>query len=273
VPVHLVPVTDCVDVAANELRGALLSAAAGADVVVEPFAPILPAFSAINGCLVMRLIADCYPAGTVLLSTMGPLKKRPLAVAGRTVRKDLRFIGRNTGVFDWLVRDFGCAELYDISGHYGKGREFVSFAGRSVTAPLAAQVARGAQLADLGPPLSAAAIVRLDLPAGTVVHVDNFGNLKFTGELPVVKEGARYLVKANGTEVNAVYAHRMMGRDDGEWVLFPGSSLGMFELGRVRAYGDLPVGVGDVLDLQPITWSGMRAPGYGEAAGRNHDRS
>ncbi|MEW1910816.1 SAM-dependent chlorinase/fluorinase [Kitasatospora sp. NPDC085895] len=249
---HIVTVTDCVDIAANELRGTLISTVGDADVSVEPFVPILPAFSAINGNLAMRLMADCYPDGTVLLSTLGPLKERPKAIIGRTLKKDLVFIGRNTGIFDWLTRDLGCAELYDVSAHYGEGKKFVSFAGRSVTAPLAAQAALGVPLSDLGTPLDESEIVRLDLADGTIAHIDNFGSMKFTGGLPSTEEGARYRVTVKGRSVEAVYAHRMIGLDTGTWSLFPGSSLGMFELGCVRHYGlpELGAEVGDVLEIE-----------------------
>ncbi|MEU5384077.1 SAM-dependent chlorinase/fluorinase [Kitasatospora cineracea] len=249
---HIVTVTDCVDIAANELRGTLVSVVGEAGPIVEPFVPILPAFSAINGNLAMRLTADCYPEGTVLLSTLGPLKDRPKAVIGRTIKKDLVFIGRNTGIFDWLTRDFGIAELYDISGQYGEGKKFASFAGRSVTAPLAARAALGVPLSELGTPLAEEEITRLDLADGTIVHIDNFGSMKFTGALPSTEEGARYRVTVNGRSVEAVYAHRMIGLDTGTWALFPGSSLGMFELGCVRRYGlpELGAQVGDVVEAE-----------------------
>ncbi|MFC0437370.1 SAM-dependent chlorinase/fluorinase [Kutzneria buriramensis] len=252
---HIVPVTDCVDIAANELRATLLTATQGRDVAVEPFVPVLPAYSALNGTFAMRLLAESYPDGTVFLSTISPFKIRPKAVLGRTLKKDMVFIGRNTGVFDWITRDLGIAELYDISGQYGEGGGFVSFAGKYVTAPLAARVAAGADLGDLGEPMDPADLVRFDPAPGTIVHIDNFGTAKFTGDLPSTEDGARYLVTVGETVIEAVYAHRMMSLDDGAWVLFPGSSLGMYELGRVRRYGLDPhrTTVGDVLRIEQIT--------------------
>ena len=257
VSTRIVYVTDCVDIAANELRAALLSATDGQDVVIEPMVPARPAFSAVNGNFAMWLMAQDYPPGTVLLSTLSSARRRPLPLLGRTAKKDLVFIGRNTGVFDWLTRDLGCVELYSLARHYGEGEQFVNFAGRSITAPLAARAASGEPLDRIGDPVGADVLHRLDLPDHTVVHADNFGNLKFTGEPERPAEGARYQVSpaspaASGRlTVEATYTQRMMGLPTGAFAVYPGSSYGLYELGCVRgdAAGALGLDVGDRLRL------------------------
>jgi hypothetical protein len=104
----IVPVTDCVDIAANEIRATLLRAIDyDPRIVVEPIAPVLPAFSLLNGNFVFRLMADHYPPGTLFLSTVNAEKMRPASIVGRTDRGSFVFIGRNHGIFDWLTRDFG----------------------------------------------------------------------------------------------------------------------------------------------------------------------
>ncbi len=252
-PNRIVCITDCVDIAAAELRASLISALGESDVIIEPVVPIQPAFSAVNGNFAMRLMADCYPAGTVLMSTLGPLRDRPRAVIGVTETKELTFIGRDTGVFDWLTRDFGCPQLYDISHHYGEGAAFVNFAGRSITAPLAAKAAGGVPLAEVGKPADPPTARRLDLADFTVVHIDNFGNMKITGCPPRPTEGARHIVEIGPHRIAARYTQRMMSGADGTWALYPGSSYGLYELGMVRGCGaaELDVQVGDVLRVLP----------------------
>jgi S-adenosylmethionine hydrolase len=62
-----------------------------------------------------------------------------------------------------------------------------TFHGRDLFAPAAAHLANGVQLDQLGPPLAADALARLDLPApevgearvrATVLYIDRFGNVQ-----------------------------------------------------------------------------------------------
>jgi S-adenosylmethionine hydrolase len=78
--------------------------------------------------------------------------------------------------------------------------------------------------------------------------------MKFTGELRGLKKGDKLEVNINGKILKAVYAERMMSRETGEWVIYPGSSLGLPELGRVRENGvkDLNVKVGDIITFKKI---------------------
>src|SRR2546425_6859158 len=64
-----------------------------------------------------------------------------------------------------------------------------TFHGRDVFAPAAAHLARGASLGDLGPEVSLASLVRLDLPEmdvgdewlrAKVLGVDRFGNVQLS---------------------------------------------------------------------------------------------
>ncbi len=50
-------ITDCVDVAYNELRGVILSNIKSYEIVVEPVVPVTP-FSIINGNFALRLMAE-----------------------------------------------------------------------------------------------------------------------------------------------------------------------------------------------------------------------
>jgi len=48
-----------------------------------------------------------------------------------------------------------------------------------VTAPTIGKIATGTPLRKLGTSISKEEIQRLDLPDGTIVHIDNFGLMKF----------------------------------------------------------------------------------------------
>ena len=110
---RIVIITDCVDVAYNELRGVILDNIKSEEIVVEPVVPVIP-FSIINGNFVLRLMADTYSEGTVFSIILNPSKKRPARLIGKTKKKNFYFMGANTGVFTWFFKDFGIDELYEL---------------------------------------------------------------------------------------------------------------------------------------------------------------
>jgi S-adenosylmethionine hydrolase len=83
---RIVFITDCVDVAYNELRGVILSNIKSDEIVVEPLVPVAP-FSIINGNFVLRLVADAYPKGTVFSIILNPMKERPARLIGKKRKK------------------------------------------------------------------------------------------------------------------------------------------------------------------------------------------
>ena len=143
---RIVFITDCVDVAYNELRGVILSNIKSDEIVVEPVVPVIP-FSIINGNFVLRLMADAYPEGTIFSMILNPMKERPARLIGKTKKKNFYFIGANTGVFTWFFRDFGVDELYELNDP-----GFFPFGGKYVHAPAVAQIAMGKPLNEMGNP-------------------------------------------------------------------------------------------------------------------------
>lgn len=247
---YVVNITDCVDIASHELYAVLIrEVESESDVVVPPIVPIFPEFSVINTNFAVRLMADSYPENSILMTTINAEKTRPMNVIGRTKERNIVFIGRNMGSFDWLTKDFGCAELYDLTRHNIAG--FVSFAGKYTTAKIAAAAARGAPLSDLGDPIDPDSIIRMNLETGTIVHVDNFGMMKFIGDIGPTQTGDIFDINIKGIGFQAIYNPRMMSQETGQWVLFPGSSFGLCELGQVRDLGakKLGVNVGDIITL------------------------
>ncbi len=246
---RIVFITDCVDVAYNELRGTVLSQlhsmGNSIDLEIEPVVPVRP-FSIVNGSFILRLMAEAYPEDTIFSVILKPLKERPARLIGRTQTKRFYFLGANTGVFDWFLTDLGIAELYEI---HDPG--FFPFGGKYVHAPAATQIASGGLLSLIGTKFDPIGLTKLDIPDGTIVHIDNFGLMKFKGVIPEVNDGDRLTVDISGTSLSAVYAKRMMSRETGEWVVYPGSSLGLLEIGKVRQNGANEIGskVGDVVKI------------------------
>lgn len=246
---NLVFITDCADVAYNELRGAVLTELYGVDsevdLKIEPIAPVKP-FSIINGSFVLRLMAEAYPENTIFSVILNPTKERPARLMGRTRNKNFYFLGANTGVFDWFLEDFGIDELYEI---HDPG--FFPFGGKYIHAPIAAKIALGTPFNSIGNRFDPTGLVRLDIKNGTILHIDSFGLMKFKGVLPEMNDGTKLKVSISGRHVDVVYTKRMMSRETGEWVIYPGSSLGLPEIGKVRENGAdmINAKIGDIIEI------------------------
>lgn len=245
---RIVFITDCADVAYNELRGVILDNIKSDEIIIEPVVSVAP-FSIINGNFVLRLMAEAYPEGTIFSVILNPLKERLARLIGKTKKKGFYFMGANTGVFTWFFRDFDVEELYELNDP-----GFFAFGGKYVHAPAVAQIAMGKPLKEMGQQFNTEKVIKIDTPIGTIIHIDNFGLIKFISKLTGLNEGDKLEINVNKKILAAVYIKRMMSRETGEWVIYPGSSLGLLELGKVRENGakELNVKVGDIITFKKI---------------------
>src|SRR3990167_9492303 len=195
---RIVFITDCADVAYNELRGVILDNIKSDEIIIEPVVSVMP-FSIINGNFVLRLMAEDYPEGTIFSIILNPSRERPARLIGQTKGKGIYFMGANTGVFTWLFKDFGVEELFELNDP-----GFFPFGGKYVHAPAVAQIAMGKPLNKLGHLFDIENVVKLDISEGTIVHIDNFGLMKFTGELTGLNEGDKVNVSVNGKTLKAI---------------------------------------------------------------------
>ncbi len=257
---RIVVVTDCVDVAANEIRGAIFSELdrLGTSERIEVEPPIFAKeFSIINGSFLTRLIGDSYPSTTTtILGVLNPLqtdRKDRARIIGET-KNGLKFVGENTGLFGWLIRDLGLKEIFESSREGINGADFISFGGKYVHAPIAAKVASGVSLHEIGTTFDPERITYCDLKEGTVVHVDNFGVPKIFSKLTNLVEGQLVEIFVNDEQKGiATYTHSMKNLPDGTLAIYLGSSLHrLTEIGIVRSLETavkLNIKVGDI-----VTW-------------------
>lgn len=230
---RVVIISDCTDLAFAEMRGAIIKSARNAGLDRDPWIDALAPvhhFSVLNAGFVLRMMAEAYPAGTLLMVVMNSIRDRTERIAGR-LTNGLVFEGTNTGAFGWLLRDFEVAECVEI---HDPG--FVPFGGKFVHAPAVGRLLAGHSLGDIGLTMDPERIRRRVPKAGEIVHVDNFGNGKFLLNERFAA-GDRIQVSIGATTFNAVYGHRMMNHADGSWVIYPGSSLDLHEIGEVRGNG------------------------------------
>lgn len=233
-PERAVVVSDCTDLAFAEMRGAIIGAARAAgmerDPSIEPLVPVSD-FSVIAGAFAARMMAEAYDPSTVIMVVINAIPLRTERIVGR-LGNGMVFEGTNTGTFGWLIRDLGIEECFEL---HDPG--FVPFGGKHVHAPAVGRLLAGQSMADLGRPFAPERI-RATLPEpGVVVHVDNFGNAKLALD-EGFEDGEPLRVRLpDGSSFDAVYGRRMMDHPDGTWVVYPGSSLDLGEIGEVRGPG------------------------------------
>lgn len=138
----------------------------------------------LGAALELDAVAPYLPDGTVVVAVVDPgvgTSRRGIAVdTGR-----LRLVGPDNGLFTLAtegIETIGAVELSD--SRFQRPAMSRTFEGRDRFAPVAAHLAAGVPLADLGPPVRD--LVRLEVPApvvsadavdGEVLRADHFGNL------------------------------------------------------------------------------------------------
>jgi len=176
----------------------------------------IPRHDVLAGALTLASAVGFLPAG-VLLAVVDPgvgTDRRALAL--RSGRGGYHLVGPDNGLLMAAAERLGgVAEAVEI----GDSPERLvptssTFHGRDVFAPVAAALAAGEALADLGEPVRAEELVRLELPSADpvsggllahVIHRDGFGNLVLdatprqlealgapTGSVGVVCDGHRH---------------------------------------------------------------------------------
>lgn len=222
-----------------------------------------------EGALVLRDALVHMPVGVhlaVVDPAVGHHARR--AVAVRTAVEARMLVGPDNGLLMLAAERLGgVVEAADI-GHSRYRREPVSatFHGRDIFAPVAAAIAAGATLADVGEPLAAEELRRLALPAAFlrdgaltahVLRADHFGNLMLNASHPEIVEagvrlGGLVSVEVGGRVHSGRYATTFTDVAPGELLLYE-DSLGMAALAvnRGSAAEHLRVGRDDELRVRP----------------------
>jgi len=180
----------------------------------------VPRHDITEGALALEAVAPFFPAGTIHLAVVDPgvgTARRGIAVAsGGHV-----FVGPDNGLFTPFLS--GAFQAFELASPEHRMRTVSrTFHGRDVFAPAVAHVARGLALPHLGPAVTDP--VRLGWPrarelagtvAGTVVHVDRFGNLVTSIPADVVEPlppGALIRVAGRTVPLVGTYADLAPGR-------------------------------------------------------------
>jgi S-adenosylmethionine hydrolase len=193
----------------------------------------------LQGALVLRNALPYMPAG-VHLAVVDPGvggQRRPLALRDAEGRFH---VGPDNGLLIPAADRFGgVVEAHELaSPAYALESVSRTFHGRDLFSPAAAHLALGVPLAELGPPVDPAQLVRLDLPEpevghsrirATVLSVDRFGNVALNltrdhldqaGIVP----GMRVELVSKGGRFYAVAARTFGDASPGDLIVYEDSS-------------------------------------------------
>jgi S-adenosylmethionine hydrolase len=218
----------------------------------------------VQGALVLRSTMKYMPVGVHLAVVDPGVGGRRRAVAVRT--SDGRFfVGPDNGLLMIAADELGVEAAHELNDErYRLPDVSRTFHARDVFSPAAAHLAAGVSIDQLGPPIAASELVRVDVPnpsvgksqiSATVVGVDRFGNVatnmrdEHVASLGVVR-GDRVEVRLTFERYYAVLADTFADATPGELILYEDSyGLVTLAISNGNAARLTGVGVGDELRI------------------------
>jgi S-adenosyl-L-methionine hydrolase (adenosine-forming) len=192
----------------------------------------------LQGALVLRNTTPYMPAGVHLAVVDPGVGGDRRAIALRT--NDGRvFVGPDNGLLTLVADELGIDAAYELTAErYRLSDVSHTFHARDVFAPAAAHLAAGVELAELGPSLDPAELVRVVVPdpelgrsqiSATVLSVDRFGNIATNArrkhlDALGLENGDRAEVRVALDRYYAVVADTFADAPTGELILYEDSS-------------------------------------------------
>ncbi len=215
-----------------------------------PFVPVqTQQFSLINCAFLVRLMAERAPRGSVLIGCCDPrlpgVNRIPLGLY--FAKPDLYFVGPNTGTVSMLLDQFEATTVVRLDfDDWGLDQ----FLGRSLFAPTSGKLIAKQKLESLGGHLYLENVTRLDIPKMTVLHIDNFGNVKLNATVADLPSHEHGCFTVNGMSATLALDFKRGDEliQDGALIIGPGSSLGMLEL-QLKATRPSSKGAADLLSV------------------------
>jgi hypothetical protein len=169
----------------------------------------------LEGALVLGRAAPYFPAGTIHTAVVDPgvgTQRRPIAAW----LGNFYFVGPDNGLCSVLLeRAQEWGEKVQII-HLDRPRYWLPeissvFHGRDIFAPVAAHLANGVALAELGTPLNDPVYLHLPVPQpldhgwqGEIINIDSFGNLSTNLERKHIPEPGKVNVLIAGEKINGL---------------------------------------------------------------------
>jgi S-adenosyl-L-methionine hydrolase (adenosine-forming) len=223
-----------------------------------------------SGALVLASSIEYLPDAAVHLAVVDPdvgTARRAIVVLSRS---GARFVGPDNGLLEPAVAaSGGAAEAVDIGGSpFALAAVSATFHGRDLFAPVAAALASGRSVAEVGEPIEPATLVTLERTRASrehrtlvahVQYVDQFGNLQLDADVPdiawVTSAGLVAVASAAWDRPPLAVSQGVTFADvaTGELVLYEdGHRCPAIAVNRGSAAERLGLGVGDELRIAPV---------------------
>lgn len=229
----------------------------------------LPRHAVRQGAVVLANALPFAPAG-IHLAIVDPGvggERRPVAV--RVAEEERLLVGPDNGLLALAVQRLGGAvEAVDLSSSPHRLEPLTAtFHGRELFAPVAAQLALGAALAEAGEPVDTSRLTEIEMPeprlypdrvVAHVVYVDGFGNAALNVghdrlASTFLRLGERVAVETGGATINVPFGRAFADVGPGQGILYEDSSRSLaLAVNRESAAELLRLAPDDEVMLSPV---------------------
>ena len=252
------------DVLVGTCKGVMMGIATGVPII--DMTHTVPGFDVIRGAEALRHATRYMPEGSVYLAVVDPGDKTERRALAAEVRSGAYLVGPDNGILLPAAEALGSIvrAVQLTNPRYHVHPVSSAFHGRDVFSPVAAHLAAGADLADMGEGVMPASMVSLDFPGfqreadggvvAEIINIDRFGNAR----LSVMQEDldlpydTPLEIGIRDEVIEARYVETFGTAEDGDLVTVPDShwrlSLAVNKGNAARA---LLLSVGEEVRLKP----------------------
>lgn len=254
------------------MTGVLVGTCKGVIAEIAPRSPIIdvthsvPGFDVIRGAETLRHATRYMPEDAVYLAVVDPGDKTRRRALAAEVRSGAYLVGPDNGLLLPAAEALGgiARAVHLTNPRYHMQHVSGTFHGRDVFSPVAAYLAAGASLDDLGEQVPPASMTSIDFPgfrrepggglAAEIIDIDRFGNAR----LSVMQEdlslgyGTHLAVGVRDEIMDASYVETFGASEGGDLVLVPDSHWRLsLAVNRGNAARALMLSVGDQVRIRP----------------------
>jgi S-adenosyl-L-methionine hydrolase (adenosine-forming) len=227
----------------------------------------VPGFDVVRGAETLRHATQYMPEDAVYLAVVDPGDKTKRRALAAEVRSEAYLVGPDNGLLLSAAQALGgiVRAVHLTNPRYHVQPVSNTFHGRDVFSPVAAHLAAGANLGDLGEQVLPASMISIDFPefrwepggalAAEIIDIDRFGNAR----LSVMQEdldlryGTPLEISVRDESMDARYVETFGASETGDLVVVPDShwrlSLAVNKGNAARA---LLLSVGDEVRVEPL---------------------
>ena len=245
-------------------KGVMLGIAPGVTIIDVTHS--VPKFDVVRGAETLRHATGYMPDDAVYLAVIDPDDKPTRRELAAETNSGAYLVGPDNGLLLPAAEALGgvARAVLLTNPEYHLHPVSNSFHGRDIFSPVAAHLAVGADLGDLGEAVAPASLSPIDLPearrengslAAEIIDIDSFGNarLSATPKDLVLRYGSRLEISVRDETMDATYVQTFGASEDGDLVLLTDSHWRLsLAVNKGNAANALLLSVGDEVRIQRV---------------------